>query len=162
MVFLGYAEGTKGYRMYDPVSKKLHITRDVIFEENKGWDWCSTSDDQNRPEFLITEFQRTVAQPATGQMQENQQPEVPDPASPSSAQMFPVFGSPRSQRHTTQVGLTQVESNWQHHLESNLLIQKKKQHRDSELCPTCMTQQKKYRIMSTVGCVYWLQMNLPV
>jgi hypothetical protein len=66
MVFLGYAEGTKGYRMYDPVSKKLHITRDVIFEENKGWDWCSTSDDQNRPEFLITEFQRTVAQPATG------------------------------------------------------------------------------------------------
>jgi hypothetical protein len=38
MVFLGYAEGTKGYRMHDLESKKLHISRDVIFEENKGWD----------------------------------------------------------------------------------------------------------------------------
>jgi transposase InsO family protein len=51
MVFLGYAEGTKGYRMYDPESKKLHISRDVIFEENKGWDWSNSCDSQGRPEF---------------------------------------------------------------------------------------------------------------
>ena len=35
MVFLGYVEGTKGYRMYDPESKKLHISRDVIFKRTE-------------------------------------------------------------------------------------------------------------------------------
>lgn len=31
--------GTNGYRLYDPVAKKLHISRDVIFEENRAWRW---------------------------------------------------------------------------------------------------------------------------
>jgi hypothetical protein len=39
MVFIGYEASTKGYRVYDPVAKKLHISRDVIFQESKAWDW---------------------------------------------------------------------------------------------------------------------------
>ena len=39
MVFVGYEAGTKGYRVFDPVSRKLHISRDVIFEEGRAWDW---------------------------------------------------------------------------------------------------------------------------
>ena len=39
MVFVGYEPRTKGYRVYDPVAKKLHVTRDVVFEENRAWDW---------------------------------------------------------------------------------------------------------------------------
>jgi hypothetical protein len=39
MVLMGYEKGTKGYRVYDPVAKKLHISRDVIFQENQCWDW---------------------------------------------------------------------------------------------------------------------------
>jgi hypothetical protein len=39
MVFVGYETRTKGYRVYDPISRKLHISRNVIFEESKGWDW---------------------------------------------------------------------------------------------------------------------------
>ena len=38
MVFFGYEEGTKGYRVYDPVEKKLHVSRDVIFEEELAWE----------------------------------------------------------------------------------------------------------------------------
>lgn len=38
-VFLGYEPGTKGYRVYDPVNNKLMVTRDVIFDEKKGWNW---------------------------------------------------------------------------------------------------------------------------
>jgi hypothetical protein len=34
MVFIVYEEGTKGYMLYDPVAKRLHVSRDVIFEEN--------------------------------------------------------------------------------------------------------------------------------
>ena len=36
-VFLGYESGTKGYRVYDPVNKKLIVTRDVIFDEKRRW-----------------------------------------------------------------------------------------------------------------------------
>jgi hypothetical protein len=31
MVFIGYESGTKGYRFFDPSTKKLVISRDVIF-----------------------------------------------------------------------------------------------------------------------------------
>ena len=30
MVFIGYEEGTKGYRLLDPTTRTLHISRDVI------------------------------------------------------------------------------------------------------------------------------------
>nr|GMD39423.1 Retrovirus-related Pol polyprotein from transposon TNT 1-94 [Ipomoea batatas] len=32
--FLGYANGTKGYKVYDLVSKELFISRDVVFYEH--------------------------------------------------------------------------------------------------------------------------------
>jgi len=38
-VFLGYEPGTKGYRIYDPVKDRLILTRDVIFDESKPWNW---------------------------------------------------------------------------------------------------------------------------
>ena len=43
MVFIGYETSahSKAYRMYDPVAKKVHISRDVVFEEDKAWAWNS-------------------------------------------------------------------------------------------------------------------------
>lgn len=34
MIFVGYSEYTKGYRLFDPKTKKVKISRDVIFLEN--------------------------------------------------------------------------------------------------------------------------------
>jgi hypothetical protein len=34
MIFVGYERGTKAYRAYDPVTKKVTITRDVVFDED--------------------------------------------------------------------------------------------------------------------------------
>jgi hypothetical protein len=34
-VFLGYADGVKGYRLWDPTAHKVVINRDVIFAEGK-------------------------------------------------------------------------------------------------------------------------------
>ena len=34
-IFVGYSAETKGYRFYDPTSKKLLISRDVAFDEKK-------------------------------------------------------------------------------------------------------------------------------
>jgi hypothetical protein len=41
MVFIGYETSahSKAYRMYDPVAKKVHISRDVVFEEERAWAW---------------------------------------------------------------------------------------------------------------------------
>ena len=34
MVLLGYEEGTKAYRLYDPCGGKVVVSRDVVFDEN--------------------------------------------------------------------------------------------------------------------------------
>ncbi|KAM1357424.1 hypothetical protein ACFX2H_031230 [Malus domestica] len=38
-VFVGYAKCEKGYRVFDPISKRLILSRDVVFDENSAWDW---------------------------------------------------------------------------------------------------------------------------
>lgn len=50
-VFLGFSEESKANRMYDPKSKKIVISRDVIFEEGEKWDWGSIS-----KEAVVTNF----------------------------------------------------------------------------------------------------------
>jgi hypothetical protein len=36
-VFIGYAEGSKAYRILDPETQCVHTTRDVVFDEWRGW-----------------------------------------------------------------------------------------------------------------------------
>ncbi|KAJ6855707.1 Integrase catalytic domain-containing protein [Populus alba x Populus x berolinensis] len=38
-VLLGVSEGSKAYRLYDPASQKIIVSRDVVFEEDKCWNW---------------------------------------------------------------------------------------------------------------------------
>lgn len=33
MIFIGYEQGTKAYRVYDPTTRRVHISRDVAFDE---------------------------------------------------------------------------------------------------------------------------------
>jgi hypothetical protein len=41
MVFIGNEAGSKAYRVFDPDCGKLVVTRDVVFEEDRSWDWSS-------------------------------------------------------------------------------------------------------------------------
>ena len=36
-VFLGVSETSKAYKLYDPFTKKVVVSRDVIFDEKKTW-----------------------------------------------------------------------------------------------------------------------------
>ena len=36
-VLLGFSEESKGYRLYNTSTKKIVVSRDVVFEETKGW-----------------------------------------------------------------------------------------------------------------------------
>ena len=38
-IFLGYESDSKGYRVFDPVKGRLMISRDVLFNEKKVWNW---------------------------------------------------------------------------------------------------------------------------
>jgi transposase InsO family protein len=44
MIFIGYETGSKAYRAYDPVTHKVHVSRDVIFDEQAQWDWSKGGD----------------------------------------------------------------------------------------------------------------------
>ncbi|CAA6674417.1 unnamed protein product [Spirodela intermedia] len=41
MIFIGYECGSKAYCAYDPTTRRVHVTRDVVFDENAQWDWSS-------------------------------------------------------------------------------------------------------------------------
>jgi hypothetical protein len=45
-VLLRVSEESKAYRLYDPTSKRIVISRDVIFEEEKQWEWDKSFEEQ--------------------------------------------------------------------------------------------------------------------
>jgi hypothetical protein len=44
-VFIGYAEGSKAYRILDSGTQRVSMTRDVVFDEGRGWTWDKVVDD---------------------------------------------------------------------------------------------------------------------
>lgn len=55
LVHLGTEPGSKAYRMFDPQTQRIIVSRDVVFDETKGWNWSSNSRDQNGAgNFVIT------------------------------------------------------------------------------------------------------------
>lgn len=46
LVHLGTEPGSKAYRLLNPINRKVAVSRDVIFDENKRWDWkrCDKED----------------------------------------------------------------------------------------------------------------------
>lgn len=40
-IYLGREDGTKAHRLYDPLEKKVLVSRDVVFVETKSWHWES-------------------------------------------------------------------------------------------------------------------------
>lgn len=45
-ILLGVSEESKVYRLYNPISKRIAISRDVIFEEKKQWNWDKSFEKQ--------------------------------------------------------------------------------------------------------------------
>lgn len=68
--YLGFSTGSKAYRLYDPVQKKIVISRDVIFEEESQWEWGR--DCGNDQELVIEEETLPVgASPTVVTIEEN-------------------------------------------------------------------------------------------
>lgn len=59
LVHLGTEPGSKAYRLYDPTTRKVSVSRDVIFDENKMWNWRSSTEEVTVPgafEIKFNEF----------------------------------------------------------------------------------------------------------
>ncbi|GKD24493.1 zinc finger, CCHC-type containing protein [Tanacetum coccineum] len=64
MVYLGNEQGSKAYRLFDPTTQKICVSRDVKFKENETWDWKEYMSEHinNEPEwtdFKIENFKVT-------------------------------------------------------------------------------------------------------
>ena len=76
-IFIGYSSHSKGYKLYNPNSKKFVISRDVIFDEEGEWDFNSSTDEFN----FFPQFDE-VEQIPMEQLGEPQQEHATPPASP--------------------------------------------------------------------------------
>ena len=74
-IFVGYVENPKAYKLYNPDTKKIIISRDVIFNEDKEWVW------KDEKEISTTSFDINLLEP----LEEEITPFVPPTPAPSSS-----------------------------------------------------------------------------
>lgn len=61
VVHLGKEPGTKAYRLYDPISGVVHVSRDVIFEKGRTWMWEKQQEQSSTygGSFIVMDSQMT-------------------------------------------------------------------------------------------------------
>lgn len=102
VVFIGYENGTKAYRVFDPVSRRVHVTRDLVFDEKRSWDWTKEEEEvhgfRRDGDFIIETTTMVIDAPAppspdnrgathggTPPPEPPSPPATPAPASPAPA-----------------------------------------------------------------------------
>jgi hypothetical protein len=83
MVLLGYEPGSKAYHLYDPAGGRVHVSRDIVFDENASWNWETTSAPAQGAEPFSME---SMSLPVSGR--------VPEPAATSSSPSPPPASPP--------------------------------------------------------------------
>lgn len=71
-IFIGYSEESKSYKLYNPTTKKVIISRDIQFVEDEAWDGSikktvniSTSIPQEENEFSVSRNILAIVTPPT-------------------------------------------------------------------------------------------------
>ncbi|KAM2792748.1 hypothetical protein PS2_004361 [Malus domestica] len=54
-VFVGYSEESKAYKLYNPLTGKLVVSRDVIFSEEDAWKW--NNKEVNKENIVSIDFE---------------------------------------------------------------------------------------------------------
>ncbi|XP_073152810.1 uncharacterized protein [Henckelia pumila] len=81
-IFLGVSYKTKAYKLYNPNTKKIVISRDVVFDEKTSWSWAQNDVKENIPADFDDDEQEQ--QPMEGEQEEEAIPN--DHISPVLAQ----------------------------------------------------------------------------
>ena len=48
-IFLGVSDCSKAYKLYNPITKKIVINRDIIFDEENFWTWSESGSQRQIP-----------------------------------------------------------------------------------------------------------------
>lgn len=68
-VFIRYSDETKGYKVFDPLNKKMKVSQNMCFFEDTPWDWSKPLGVE--PEFVTINMQAGI--PSTGASQSQTQ-----------------------------------------------------------------------------------------
>lgn len=109
VVFVGYEEGAKAYRFYDPATERVRVARDVVFDENAHWDWGSAAPDDSGPFTIEEEYElrrqppASLTSPASGPFSHAATSSQPVPSTPprTGSQTPPAFGAGASAAAST-------------------------------------------------------------
>jgi hypothetical protein len=94
-VFIGYAEGSKAYRILDPGTHRVRTTCDVVFDEWRGWTWDKAVDDGSTPtydKFIIEYVHFEGARGVGSSLPPSMSTPIPEPP-PTSALRCPATTS---------------------------------------------------------------------
>jgi hypothetical protein len=91
MIFVGYEAGSMAYRAYDLATRWLHITRDVVFDEDVKWCW---ENDKTNNEFIVEYVQ--AGQPEVVITRHEEQAASPVPRAGEAASSIPRAGTTAS------------------------------------------------------------------
>jgi hypothetical protein len=100
-IFTGYSETSKAYRLYNPITKKLILSRDVKFMENQFWNDSENQqmDSQNplQPSYENVEnSEHKVPQTILPRLQVQRQPKNSQDNSTSSRESFSELQNQRT------------------------------------------------------------------
>ncbi|BAF28754.2 Os11g0656500 [Oryza sativa Japonica Group] len=92
MIFVGYEPGSKAYRAYDPATRRVHISRDIVFDEAAQWDWDAEAAADLDTDFVV-EY-TTVYHPGSlsGTRQDAGEPPARSSSSPQTPSDSPTAG----------------------------------------------------------------------
>lgn len=123
VINLGKEPMTKAYMVYDPVEDRVHVSRDVIFEEDKGWNWESTKALENELHGTFAVFSpyaevnrndgdgENLQSPQTGQLSERESSVELSPSPTQDTNTEDGSEPPRKYRQLSEVynASTEVE-----------------------------------------------------
>lgn len=74
VIYLGKEPGIKAFRVYDPNAGSVHVSRDMVFEEDKSWMWNFMENRRvyDMGSFVLTDINSGIA--AEDHAQDNQPP----------------------------------------------------------------------------------------